>query len=238
MRIIIYLISIFLILFGVSSCSKGELISDPLFGYLSFSNFAGSISVIEGADKKLGPDAKNVSMVSGENRFRFYNADELQLDTLLKINPLTNNQYFIFKPNSNSSFRVLDLSFNGFDKQVLPDSGMVKISVANFSAILPDKVNIYLTTTTYSSNVLEQIQVGEFLNTNGSFSAFQTIRFGKNQLSRPQNLFVLTIKDPKDNKLLNTIPLTLPAIPTGKLVSSVYVLYINADNNATILMSK
>lgn len=244
MRIIFYLASSVLILFSLSSCSKGEIIKDPQFGSISITDrTTADIHVIQGNDSKFPLSGKNgsadanVNLVSGKNRFRFYEADLLLLDTSLFVEAFASHPYFMFRPNLNSALKIVDHQLNNFDKEQQPEAGFIKISLANFSKSLPDKVNIYVYTTTYIPYAFQQIQIGAFLNTSGSFSAFKKLILGKDQLSKSVDGFTLTIKDPANNTVLATSAFTLPVAANG-----VYLLYLSDDiksaPTATILMSK
>lgn len=240
MRIIIYLISISLALLNICSCSKGDPVSDPGFGNLSIANFAsGETRIIQGTDHEFIANGKNFSLLSGKNRFRFYNADLLLLDTLLSVDAFEAHAYFMFRPAISSPLKIVDSRLNDFDKELKPDSGSVKISLANFSKSLPDRVNIYVLTSTYIPYALQPVQVGAWQNVSRSFSGFQKIKTGRDQSSRPVKEFTLVVKDPDDRAVLSTATFTLPLIPEpGKQASSVYLIYINGDGQVIPLMSK
>ncbi|MBB5634786.1 hypothetical protein HDE68_000671 [Pedobacter cryoconitis] len=241
MRITFYFILFMLIITGVSSCSKGDLIKDPAFGSISISDFTSKkVTVIEGENNQLPVLGETVSLLSGNNRFRFYDDKTLLLDTSLKIEPFKKHKYFILRPNNQSVLRVFDDSLNGFNQETFPTAGSVKISLANFSKSLPDKVNVYITTTTYRAPATEEIKVGEILKVSGSFSGFKTMLTGKDQFLKPIKEFTLTIKDSNDQAVLFTVPLVLPVE-----TATVYLLYLEdktgvtkPDIRATLLMSK
>lgn len=201
-----------------------------------------TFDVVQGDHNKFIVNAKAVSMVSGKNRFRFYLKDRLVKDTSLSVSPFKTQTYTLFKPDEDSNMKIFDSSFNGFDKEVLPDSAFVKFSLANFSKSLPDKIDIYVSTTTYIPFSEKPIQVGEFLNITRSFSEFHTLMVGVNQSSQTMNKFSLIIKNSGSNLTLATIPLVLPISATagsiGKLAGSVYFLYLSSNNTVDILMSK
>ncbi|KIO77134.1 hypothetical protein TH53_10845 [Pedobacter lusitanus] len=244
MRIIFYLILFTSIIFSLSSCSKGEVIKDPRFGSVSITDRTNAnISVIQGDNYKFplsgkGSDAdQNISLVSGQNRFRFYEEDVLLLDTSISVEAFVLHPYFMFMSNANSVLRIVDAKLNNFDKEEKPDAGFIKISLANFSKFLPDKINVYVSTTTYIPYLNQPIQIGEFLNASGSFSGFKRLLLGKDQASRPVKDFLLTIKDRADQTVLATSTFTLPVE-----TKNVYLLYLSGDNlsslKVTTLMSK
>lgn len=243
MRIIFYLIAASLIFTCFSSCSKGDIVKNPQFGNISIvTSSLETFDIVQGDHNKFIVNAKAVSMVSGKNRFRFYLKDILVKDTLLSVSPFKTQTYTLFKPDEDSNVRIFDSSFNGLDKEVLPDSGFVKFSLVNFSKSLPDKVDVYISTTTYIPFSEKPIQVGEFLNITRSFSEFHTLMVGVNQSSQAMNKFTLTIKNSGSNLTLATIPLVLPISATagnlGKLTGSIYFLYLGNNNTVDILMSK
>lgn len=239
MRINFYLILIPLLFSVLCSCTKGDLVKDPQFGTVSISNFAlGNINVIQGKDQSFPADGTKKGVIAGQSQFRFYESDKLLLDTALSVEPFVEHAYIMFRPTTNTDLKIYDSSLNGLNKEPLPDSGAVKISLANFSATLPNKVNIYLTTTTYILNNPQEIRVAEFINVDRSFSGFKKIVLGKDLSSLPQKTFSMSVKDPVDNKLLETLTIILPGSSTGALLKSVYLLYIDANSSPTILMSK
>ncbi|MGY0041586.1 hypothetical protein [Pedobacter sp. NJ-S-72] len=243
MRISFYLIFSALIICSASSCSKGDLVNEPLFGKFSINNFITperNVTIVEGEVNQLPVPAKNISLISGENRFRFYDKEILLLDTSLKVEPFKEHVYFMFKPNERSTFKIFDTKLNGFDLEELPQASTIKISLAaNFSKGLPDKVNIYLITTTYKAPAPQEIQVGEFLNVSGSFSGFKKVIPGKDNLLHPVNSFTLVIKDIANQNVLAKIPFTLPLKPNlEELANSVYLLYADDKGGITTLMSK
>ncbi|SDZ83208.1 hypothetical protein [Pedobacter hartonius] len=246
MRKFFYLISLFIfsILF---SCSKGEPVQDPQFGDVSLVNSSSeNIFIIQGDHTKLVNRGDNfaLSIPSGKSRFKFYLKDTLTLDTVLPVKPYTGNIYTLFKPSANTDLRIIDDSLNGLNKEVIPDSGFLKISLANFSKSLPDKINIDIATTTYIPFSYRAIQVAENISVSSSFSPFKTIIIGVNQSTslKVVNVFTLTVKDPINNSVLATIPLTIPSnissATAGKLIGSVFLIYINENGTASILMSK
>ncbi|AMP99311.1 hypothetical protein AY601_2420 [Pedobacter cryoconitis] len=240
MRIIFYFIFSVLILFSFLSCSKGEPVKDLLFGKLAFIDFTpGGIRIIAGSANKFSAPIEDASFVSGENRFRFYDKDILLIDTLLRVEAYKKHTYFMFKPNADKTLRIFDETLNGFDKETLPDTGSVKISMANYFSALPNKVDIAITTNTYQPPILQLIQVAEFLNVTQSFSQFKVIIPGKDQLLQEVNSFTLIIKDVVSKNVLKTIPFTLPKkINSKELASDVYLLYVNDQGGVTTLMSK
>lgn len=244
MRKIFYLISLFIFSF-LFSCSKGGPVQDPQFGnVLLLNSLSENIGIIQGDYTKLvtSGDSLVLNIPSGKSRFKFYLKDTLSLDTLLSVEPYVNNKRTLFKPSVNTDLRIIDNSLNGFNREVAPDSGFLKISLANFSKSLPDKINIDISTTTYTPFSLKPIQVAENINVSSSFSVFKTIKFGINQVSVPVTLFTLTVKDPSSNLILASIPLIIPlgqsSGTTTRLVGSIFLLYINEDNVTSILMSK
>ncbi|RAJ36972.1 hypothetical protein LY11_00047 [Pedobacter cryoconitis] len=225
---------------GISSCSKGKLVKDPAFGSFSISDFTSQkVTVVEGAGNKLTVPITSVSLVSGENRFRFYDDTTLLLDTLLKLEAFKNHKYFMLRPNDKIKLRVFDDSLHGFNQETLPAAGSVKISLANFSKVLPDKVNVYITTTTYKGPGSEEIKVGDFLRLSASFSGFKTLLVGKDQFLKPIKEFTLLIKDSNDQAVLFSTPLSLPVE-----TAAVYLIYLDdkgtgqTNIRATLLMSK
>jgi len=240
MRIILYSILSILVISSLLSCSKGSVFNDPKFGSILLTKISSSnFTIIQGENNQLSVGNNVINMISGNNRFRFYESDMLLLDTLLSVEPFVIHPYILFRPNQNKRLRIFDSSLNGLDKEGLPDSGNIKISLANFSSSLPDKVNVYLTTTTYTPTGLREVQVAEFLGVSGTFSVFQNIITGKNELLMPIDIFNLTIKDPADQKVLGTAVLSLADINSaGVLKRSVYLIYLNSESSANILMSK
>jgi hypothetical protein len=241
MRIILYLTLAVLIFFSVFSCSKGSIVKDPQFGSMSLTNLTtGSLTAVEGEDNKVAVIGKiNLNLVSGKKRFRFYQNDTLMLDTNLSVEPYITHSYVAFRPYENIDLKVMDATLNGLDKEAMPDSGTVKISFANFSESLPNKVDIYLTTNTYTPNSLKEIQVGEFLNVSQSFSVFRNVALGKNVSGQPVSVFTVTIKDPISHSSLITNNLTLPITTTiDQQAAAVYILYLDAAGKAAILISK
>lgn len=239
MRLLFYFITVLLFFSVTSSCTKGEPVKDPGFGTFSIQDFTLGSTRITDTQEQVIAAGTNISLVSGKKKFRFYSADTLLLDTGLTITPFVQNYYYMFRPTLNRPLKIVDSHFNDFDKEISPDSGSVKISFAQFSGTFPGKVNIYLTTETYINNALQQIQVGEFENVSDLFSAYHHVVTGKNQSSRQINNFSLVIKDPVTGRVLLTSPLVLPAIAsTGKLISSIYLIYLDANSKVTILMSK
>lgn len=227
----------------IFSCSKGTIVKDPQFGQVSFlSTSAEKIDIVKDGSTKIDADGTALRIVSGNNRFRFFLKDQLLLDTSLSVEPYSLHAYTLFKPNESSTLKVYDATLNGLKTEVLPDSGFVKFSIANFSGSLPGKLNIYISTTTYTPNSDKPIEVGHFLNVNHSFPEFHKILLGINQSSQTTNTFTLTIKDTDNKGVLAIIPLVLPVGSTagivGKLTGSVYLLYIDDKNTASILMSK
>ncbi|MET4139964.1 hypothetical protein [Pedobacter sp. UYP1] len=240
MRIIFYFIFSVLTLFSFLSCSKGEPVKDLLFGKLALVDFTpGGITIIAGANTKFSGQVYNESFVSGGNRFRFYDKDILLLDTSLMVEAYKKHIYFMFKPGADKTLRIFDETLNGFDKETLPDTGSVKISIANFFTALPNKVNVYLTTNTYQPPILQPIQVAEFPGVTQSFSGFKVIIPGKDQLLQQVEAFTLVIKDVASQNVLKTIPFTLPRkVNSKELASDVYLLYVNDQGGVTTLMSK
>jgi hypothetical protein len=242
MRIYFYLILIGVVLYSFSSCSKGEIVQEPRFGTVSVNNVTTeSLYVVQdGQTATLAPGADfNFRLVSGQKRFRFYVGDTLQKDTMLTVEPFVSHAYVLFKPSAQFGLKILDTSLNGLDTTTLPDSGKVKLSFGNFSSSAPSKVDIYLTTKTYIANVQRDIQVGEFLEVKNAFSDFKTITLGTGSSSRPQTLYSVTVKDPIDHHIVATSTINFPNIQTtGALVHRVFLLYLDANNDVNILMSK
>lgn len=238
MRIIFYLISFIIISTCIFSCAKESLVNDPQFGNVSFVNAATETIDIKRDTSKFKADGIKVSLPSGKNQFRFYAGDQLLKDTLLSVEPYTTHVYTLFKPDRSSALQIFDSGLNGFNKEILPDSGLVKFSIANFSASFPNKVNVYISTKTYTPNSDKTIQVGDFLNVSRSFSEFHTVMTGVNSSSNVVNAFTLIIKSTDNNTVLATIPLVLSTATGGKLSASVYLLYIRDMSSASILMSK
>ena len=242
MRIIFYLISVSIIFLFFSSCSKGDIVKEPQFGSVLLKNMTiDNINVLQ--DEKTftltSGENLNFNTVSGRRRFQFYVADTLQADTVLAINAFAKHDYVLFRANSKSALHIYDTSLNGLATTAFPDSGTIKISFANLSSSLPDKVNVYVTTKTFIGNVQKEIQVGEFLLINSIFSGFKTITLGTGVSLRPQTQYTLTVKDPVDNHVLASSVITFPSNPTnGALVNTVYLLYLDGNNNVNILMSK
>lgn len=242
MRIIFYLITIILISTSIFSCSKGDLVNDPQFGKISIAAVVTEdINVVQGDDHKFTANGAEFDIISGKNRFRFYTKQRLLLDTLFSVKPYQRSSFVIFKQNADSGLRVFDYDLNGFNKEAIPDSGFVKFSLVNLSKTLPRKVDAYINTTTYTPNSDKPIQVGKFLSVTSSFSAFQNIMIGKSQSSAQVNMFTLVIKDPVTENVLATVPLTLPFLAAGingQFISSIYIIYLDDNGAASILMSK
>ena len=239
---------IFNLLFCISaislfySCSKGESVNDPRFGTTSISLATNEpITIVQGESHQV-PNGTSFGTLIGTNRFRFYNKSVLLLDTMLTTKPLITNSYVLFKPTANSRLRIFDSSFNDFDKEVLPDTSSVKFSMANFVESFPDKVDVSINSTNYTPNSDKPIQVGEFHNVTSSFSLFKLVSLGRGQDLKVVSAFTLIVKDPSTAVILATIPLTLPKGNTsetvGKLISRVYLLYLDNDGTAKIIMSK
>lgn len=240
MRIKFYFIFSFLFLLIFSACSKGDVVKEPQFGMVTIKNLApGNISAVQGENQTIPLNGFSFNVLAGKSRFRFYESNALLLDTTLLIEPYLPNPYVLFRPALNFGLKIYDPGFHGLDKELLPDSGVVKMSFANFSSSLPGKVNIYLTAMNYTSNVPKEIQVGEFLNVNSSFSAFSKVTLAINQASQPQDIFSVLVKDPVDGKLLATTSFTLPTnVDTRLLQNSIYLLYLNPGNAVATLMSR
>lgn len=215
---------------------------EPKFGTISLKNrTTENVTVLQDEKKATltSDEDFNFSVASGQRRFRFYLADILQKDTILTVEPFASHNYVLFKPNTRVDLQIYDSSLNGFSTLALPDSGKVKLSFANFSSSLPGKVNVYLTTKTYIGNVQKDIQIGEFLQVQNTFSEFKTILIGTGAGSKPQTLYSITIKDPVDHNIIGVATISFPnSAVTGALLSSVYLLYLDANNNINILMSK
>jgi len=242
MRINFYPILISVVFFCFSSCSKGDIVQEPHFGAVSVKNLTSEkINVLQGDKTSVlaSGEVFNLNLVSGQQRFRFYVADTLQKDTALAVEPFVSQDYVLFKPGTSSSLKIYDTSLHGLATTALPDSGKVKISFGNFSTSLPGRVNIFLTTKTYAGNVQRDVQVGEFLDVKNTFSEFKIVPLGTGSSSRPQTLYSVTVMDPTDNHILATSTINFPNIQaTGALVNSVFLLYLNANNDVNILMSK
>ena len=240
MRIKFYQLIITLISTVFFSCSKGDSIKDPQFGNITIDNQAsGVIHVLEGEDRNLSSGTVKISLVAGLHRFRFYDTNALLLDTLLSVEPFTTHNYFMVRPTLNSDLKIYDESLNKFNAEPLPDPGTVKISLANLSSSLPNKVNISITAITYNSNQPEEIQVGEFLNVNAKFSDFQLVTLGKDISSNPQSVYAISIKDTRNNEILATTSIDFPKVEGSQaLLYDVYVIYFNGNNSAKILMGK
>lgn len=218
---------------------------DPQFGNVLLTNrLSEDLNVTKDEENKLlkRNDILQISTPMGKNRFRFYLASSLLLDTTLSVQPYEINKYTLFKPTRGANLVVLDDGFNSFKSEALPDPGFVKVSLANFSESLPDKVNIDVFTTTYTPFSLKTIQVGQMLSVSSSFSAYQTMLIGIDQSSRQINVFTLSIKDPVNNSVLATIPLTLPYASNtdihNNFAAAVYLVYLNEQSVPSILMSK
>lgn len=243
-KIQIHFIGIVILLFTIS-CSKGDLVKDPVYGLIAISTIGTEkIIVVQGDDHVVIVNATTAtSVLTGKNRFRFYIAERLLLDTSLFIEPIKRNVFVLFKPDESFDLKVFDPTLNGLDKEVVPDSGLIKFSIVNLSKSLPDKVNISINTTTSVLGAPYVIRVGEFLNVSRSFSAYQSLVLGKKeQLSFSESKFTLLIKDAADQTLLSTAALELPlgnsGSAVGKLTSSTYILYLYDNNVVSILMSK
>lgn len=239
MRIFLYLILLVISCFTFS-CAKGDLINDPQFGRISITDFTDKrVTVFQGEMQPFEATGTEYNLPSGKNRFRFYQNDILLLDTLLSVEPYHAHAFTMLKTDEESALRIFDPALNGFDNQILPDSGILKFSLANFSGKLPSKVNVYINTTTGSSKV---IQAGQFMNVSTSFSPFQDVKLGFNQLSNPVNQFSMIIKNPLNQEILATMPLTLPtgnsSGQANALSATVFIIYISPANTATIFMQK
>lgn len=238
MRINLYLTLCLLVSCILFSCSKGSPVDEPAFGGLLLTHFTfEKIDAIAGDDQKALLPGSNVNLVSGKNRFRFYNNEVLLLDTMLNVKPYVVTNYYVFKPGDRDQLKILDRQFNGLEHETLPDSGSVKFSLANLNYALPDKVNIVLSTITYVNGIAREIQAGEFLNVSRSFSSFQKVLIGKGQIVGSTELIKITVKDLNQN-VIATSSVTFPVGPGNLLTSSVFLIYIGVNNASTILMSK
>lgn len=229
--------------FFLLSCSKETPVTEPLYGLVYLTGTTeGTIDVITGDNKKYDWAAVHpVSLIAGKNRFRFYDAATLLLDTMLMVEPVNKHYYVLFRPNRNSILRVYDNKLNGLDKEIKPDSGSVKFSLANFSETLPSKVNIYITTTMVLNSRDTEVQVGEFLAVSGSFSAYHKIALGSDINGVMISKFTFTVKDPNTQAVLIKTSIDLPKVlevGANRLAGNVYLLYLKADNTPAILMSK
>ena len=232
-----------LLAFFLLSCSKENPVTEPLYGLVYLTGTTeGTIDVIAGDNKKYNWAAAHpVSLIAGKNRFRFYDVATLLLDTMLMVEPVSKNYYVLFRPNRNSILRVYDNKLNGFDKELKPDSGLVKFSLANFSETLPSNVNIYITTSMVLNSRNTEVQVGEFLDVSGTFSAYHKIALGADLNGGIISKFTLTVKDPNTQAVLVNTSIDLPKVlevGANRLAGSVYLLYLKADNTPAILMSK
>jgi hypothetical protein len=238
MRITFYLIFSTIILLCFLSCSKGYPVQAPEFGKVTFKNFtAGKIVITEGASNLLTEE--KVDLVSGKHRFRFYDKEVLLSDTSLNVEAFKFRTFFMFRPAESFAFKVFDTKLNGFEDEVSPPNGFLKISLANFSTSLPDKVNIYLTTTTYKAPLMQPIQIGEFLNVSSSFSGFKQVVLGMDNLLHPVKDFTLIIKDTANQQVLETRTFSLPLKPAlFELEGNVFLLYADDHKGVPILMSK
>lgn len=222
------------------SCSKGSPVQDPAFGSLTFSYLTSeNITVKANDDQKILPKGTAIQSIAGKNRFRFYKDDVLLKDTLLSVEPFVNHDYFVFKPGQQDRLQVVDKALNGLKDELPPDSGTVKISFANLNYALPDKINIVVTTTTYVNNIEREIQVGEFLNVERSFSPFRVLAIGKGRGAGSFDTFRLSISDPSGPKILGTGTFILPLqSPNGTLINNILLVYLAAGNSANMLMSR
>jgi hypothetical protein len=238
MRINLYFLSGVLLSCMVLSCSKGSPVDNPAFGGLLFSPVsAEKIDVVAGDDQKPLQLMNKVNLISGKNRFRFYISEDLVLDTMLNVKPFVVTDYYIFKPGDRDQLKIMDRQFNGLENEYLPDSGSVKLSIANLNYALPDKVNIVLSTTTFVNGIGREIQVGEFPNVSRSFSSFRKVLIGKAQLAGSTELIKITVKDVNQN-VIGTSSLTFPLGPGNLLTNGVFLIYIGVNNASSILMSK
>lgn len=229
--------------FFLLSCAKETPVTEPLYGLVYLTNTTGSkIDVITGDNKSFDWNALHpTSLPAGKNRFRFYDTGALLLDTTLVVEPVNKHYYVLFKPNRNSIFRIYDNQLNGFDKEIKPDSGSVKFSLANFSENFPSKVNIYITTSMVLNSSDTEVQVGEFLDVSGSFSAYHKIALGTSPGGGVISKFTFTVKDPNTQAVLTKTSIDLPKVlevGANRLAGNVYLLYLKADNTPDILMSK
>lgn len=240
MRIKFYLLKFILLSTTLLSCSKGEFIKDPRFGSISFTNQSlQQINVIEGDEYKIPTDAAPVSLLAGEHRFRFYDNTELVLDTPLMVDAFSNKNFYVVKTDKNAALKVFDSGFKDFSSISSPDSGMMKVSFANFSSLLPKRVNVYITTSHYQNNTPAEIQVGEFLDVNAEFSDFKVVPIGRGIGATQQNIYTIAVRSPQTNELLATSTVNFPRLPgVLALQYNVYMIYLNGENNAQILMSK
>ncbi|CAM4018754.1 hypothetical protein SAMN06265348_101222 [Pedobacter westerhofensis] len=224
------------------SCSKGEANQDPEFGRLSIKDLtAGAVRVVEGENNKFptSTDGNTFSnILSGKNRFRFYQADDLLLDTSLSVQPYVKNTFVMFKSGNNTDLKIFGSDFKGLDHETLPDPGIVKFSLANFSSTLPNKVNIYINTATYTPNTDKPIQVAQFLNVSTSFSDFQNIKLGITSDNGLVSQFTFIITDPINQTVLASLPVALPKDLDNHLINTVFLFYVDSGGAVTILMSK
>lgn len=222
----------------ISSCTKGDIVNAPQFGRILVNKFSPEeIEIVKGDGEALKFGFVSNS-ISGSNRFRIYQTGSLLLDTQIYVKPYLTNNYIMFKPNQSSHPRILDTDYHGFSKEEYPDSGYIKLSLANFSTSLPNKVSISVSTTTYTPFTDKPIQVGEYLNISDAFSDFHRVACGTTSSSSRQNQFTLTVKDISGQLVLATFPLTIVnEVTPGKVNNTVYLVYLD-NNGATILMSK
>lgn len=231
-----------MLLLLLSACSKGSIVDEPVFGFISINKLAATeIKVIKGDTTVFSANGVVFNALAGPNRFRFYEGEVLSLDTMLVATPNYNHPYVLFKPNGNTPIRIYDSKFNGFDKEVLPDTGFIKISIANFSEQFPAKVNVYITTNTIIDGRQQEIQTAEFLNVSGSFPPVTLAKLGSTTSGIFEHKLTLILKDPEMNTVLMTKDLILPT-GAGKgsknLPYTVYLVYIDGKDAVQIMMNK
>jgi hypothetical protein len=225
------------------SCDKTEQITDPAFGSINFSSVAPqAIRIVPVNSSVIKNTAGGYSVVSGKTAFRFYIGDLLLLDTALSAEAFQTHNYVLIKPDDKSSLIIADAVTTGLENEKAPDAGSVKFSFVNFSTKLPSKVDVTIVTDTYVANVARPIQIGSFDNVTSSFSAYQALRLGINQIGRFTNTLSVIVKDPATQTILSTATLTLPLVLTGidadKLESTVYVISLQDNPAVSILLSK
>jgi len=239
MRKILYSFYIAFILLFLS-CSKGKEVADPKFGTVEFKSIAlQTIRIVESSTGK-SPSFGLLNTLSGDTRFQFFLEDNLLLDTSLSVNAYKTNSYALIKADATSQLMIIDGQSTKMNSEVLPDSGFVKFSFINASANLPSKINAYVTTNTYVGNQNLPVQVAEFANISVISSAFKKVLVGTTNLGSFAVDFTITVKDAADQAVLGTYKITLPVYSynKNKLQSTVYVISLQDNNVASILLSK
>lgn len=242
MKITFYQI-IFLILSSfLLSCNKGVPISDPQFGQLAIANQAGNaLRVIQGESLNVAFDNNGNTLVSvpaQRSRYRIYLGEILSKDTTLFINPYVTNRFATYISGNDQKVDIVNDEFHGLKKELIPDSGQVKVSIANHNTTLPDQINIDILTTTDVANNASTILAGQINGITRSFSPYKGLMIGRTSIGKNVTSYTLNIKDPADGRLLKSVPLTMPVTIDNNIAGKIFLIYLDGSMNATVLLSK